>query len=179
MSASAPIRVRFRSADLVEHRAARLLDRRGLRGAVAGHVAPARGVAAGAPARLGPGRLAGGSPFVIVISRSVPLSGRPRDLPDMQRPSPPGEGPFGLRWRAPQWRPSLRVPPFSRREPVMRRAKKALKAGKERAKKIEEGYVLGMQVAQGHGDAAAIGRTTTATRLRLRPWKKSKRPGSS
>jgi hypothetical protein len=37
-------------------------------------------------------------------------------------------------------------------------AKKALKAGKERAKKIERRYVLGMKVAQGHGDAAPIGR---------------------
>ena len=36
--------------------------------------------------------------------------------------------------------------------------KKALKAGKERAKKIEGGYVLGCEVAQGHGDAAAVGR---------------------
>ena len=37
-------------------------------------------------------------------------------------------------------------------------AKKALKAGKERAKKIEGGYALGLQVAQGHVDAAAVGR---------------------
>ena len=34
--------------------------------------------------------------------------------------------------------------------------KKALKADKERAKKIEGGYVLGMEVAQGHGDAASV-----------------------
>jgi hypothetical protein len=37
-------------------------------------------------------------------------------------------------------------------------AKKALKPGKERAKKIEERYVLGIEVADGHGDAAPIGR---------------------
>jgi hypothetical protein len=37
-------------------------------------------------------------------------------------------------------------------------AKKALKAGKKRAKKIEERYVLGLEVAHGHGDAAPIGR---------------------
>ena len=35
-------------------------------------------------------------------------------------------------------------------------AKKALKAGKERAKKIEGGYVLMSEVAQGHGDAATV-----------------------
>ncbi len=35
---------------------------------------------------------------------------------------------------------------------------KALKAGKERAKKIEGGYVLVSEIAQGHGDAAPIGR---------------------
>ena len=37
-------------------------------------------------------------------------------------------------------------------------AKKALKPGKERAKKIERRYVVGRKVAQGHGDAAPIGR---------------------
>jgi hypothetical protein len=37
-------------------------------------------------------------------------------------------------------------------------AKEALKAGKERAKKGEGGYALGLQVAQGHVDAATIGR---------------------
>ena len=35
-------------------------------------------------------------------------------------------------------------------------AKKALKPGKKRAKKTEGGYVLGLQVAQGHGHAAAV-----------------------
>ena len=37
-------------------------------------------------------------------------------------------------------------------------AKKAIKPGKERAKQVEKGYVLGVEVAQGHGDAAAIRR---------------------
>ena len=37
-------------------------------------------------------------------------------------------------------------------------AKKAVKTGKKRAKKIEEGYALGCKVAQGHVDAASIGR---------------------
>ena len=37
-------------------------------------------------------------------------------------------------------------------------AKKAVKAGKKRAKLIEEGYVPGAQVADGHGDAATIAR---------------------
>ncbi len=35
-------------------------------------------------------------------------------------------------------------------------AEEALKAGKERAKKIEEGYALGIEIAQGHVDAPAI-----------------------
>jgi hypothetical protein len=37
-------------------------------------------------------------------------------------------------------------------------AKKALKPSKKRAKKIEGGYALGLEVAQGHVDAATIGR---------------------
>jgi hypothetical protein len=36
--------------------------------------------------------------------------------------------------------------------------KKALKADKERAKKVEGGYALGLEIAQGHGDTASIGR---------------------
>jgi hypothetical protein len=50
-------------------------------------------------------------------------------------------------------RPSV-LPPGAGNE----EAKKALKAGKERAKEIERRYVVGMEVAQGHGDAAPIGR---------------------
>jgi hypothetical protein len=37
-------------------------------------------------------------------------------------------------------------------------ANEALKAGQERAKKIERGYALGLQVAKGHGDAPAVRR---------------------
>jgi hypothetical protein len=37
-------------------------------------------------------------------------------------------------------------------------AKKALEAGKKRAKKIEERYVLGLEVAHGHGHTPPIGR---------------------
>jgi hypothetical protein len=36
--------------------------------------------------------------------------------------------------------------------------KKAVKAGKKRAKKNEGRYALGLEVAQGHGDAASISR---------------------
>ena len=107
----------------------------------------------------------------------VPPSGRPRDLPDMQRPSPPGEGPFGFRWSGAS---VALVPPRSSVLPPgagNEEAKKALKAGKKRAKKIEEGYALGLEVAQGHGDAAAIGRHDDGDRGSL-PWKKSKRPDS-
>jgi hypothetical protein len=37
-------------------------------------------------------------------------------------------------------------------------AKEALKAGQERANKVEGGYAMGLQVAQGHVDAASIRR---------------------
>ena len=50
-------------------------------------------------------------------------------------------------------RPSV-LPPGAGNE----EAKKALKAGKKRAKKREGGYVLGIEVAQGHGHTATIGR---------------------
>jgi hypothetical protein len=50
-------------------------------------------------------------------------------------------------------RPSV-LPPGAGNE----ERKKALKAGKERAKKREGGYVPGLEVAQGHGDAAAVSR---------------------
>ena len=35
-------------------------------------------------------------------------------------------------------------------------AKKALKPGKERANKVEGGYVAGVEIAQGHGHAATV-----------------------
>ena len=50
-------------------------------------------------------------------------------------------------------RPSVLPPGAGNEEP-----KKALEAGKERAKKREGGYVLVIEVAQGHGDAASVGR---------------------
>ena len=50
-------------------------------------------------------------------------------------------------------RPSVLPPGAGNEEP-----KKALKAGKERAKKREGGYILGLEIAQGHGDAAAVSR---------------------
>jgi hypothetical protein len=74
-----------------------------------------------------------------------------------KRPSPPGEGPFGLRWLV----ALATVPPRSSVLPPgagNEEHKKALKADKERAKKIEGGYVLVSEIAQGHGDAAPIGR---------------------
>jgi hypothetical protein len=37
-------------------------------------------------------------------------------------------------------------------------AKEALKAGKERANKVEGGYALGLEVAQGHVHAPSVGR---------------------
>jgi hypothetical protein len=50
-------------------------------------------------------------------------------------------------------RPSV-LPPGAGNE----EAKEALKAGQERAKKREGGYVLGIEVAQGHVHAATISR---------------------
>jgi hypothetical protein len=50
-------------------------------------------------------------------------------------------------------RPSV-LPPGAGNEET----EEALKADQERAKKIEERYVGGMEVAQGHGHAAAVGR---------------------
>ena len=75
----------------------------------------------------------------------------------MQRPSPPGEGPFGLRWflrlAAPVPPRSSVLPPGAGNE----EAKKALKAQEERAKKVEERYTE-LEVGGGHGHTAAIRR---------------------
>ena len=49
------------------------------------------------------------------------------------------------------------------------RSPRRLKAGKKGAKKIEEGYVLGLEVAQGHVHAAAIGRHDDGDAAALRP----------
>jgi hypothetical protein len=48
-------------------------------------------------------------------------------------------------------RPSVLPPGAGNEKP-----KKALEAGKERAKKIEGGYVRVIEVAQGHGHAATV-----------------------
>ena len=74
----------------------------------------------------------------------------------MTKPSPPGEGPVGLRWlaalRAPVPPRSSVLPP-----PDGNEAYKALKPDQERANKGEEGY-LKRTVIDGHVNAAAIAR---------------------
>jgi hypothetical protein len=50
-------------------------------------------------------------------------------------------------------RPSVLPPGAGNEEP-----EKAVKAGKERAKKIEQGYAAAVEIAQGHGHATAIRR---------------------
>ena len=162
-------------ADLVEHGAARGLDRGGLRRAVARHVAPAlrRRAEAAVPG------LAAGSPFVIVISASGPSPRRSRDLPDMQKTLATRRGSlrcFG--GRSPQWRPSLRVPPFSRREPVMRRPRRLSRPARSERRSARGVTSWGSRSRRGTVTRRPSAVTTTATRLRLRPWKKSKRPDS-
>ncbi len=158
-------------ADLVEHVPACLLDRRSA--PRCRH--PARGFDAAAAPR--PRR-----PAVRPSSSSCPawsLSPPVPRPPDIQRPSPPGEGPFGSRWRAPQWRPSLRVPPFSRREPVMRRPRRLSRPARSERIRSRGDTPWGSRSRRGTLTRRPSAVTTTAMRLRLRPWKKSKRPDSN
>src|SRR5215510_7144846 len=72
------------------------------------------------------------APFVIVIARlPLPILFRPT-----KKPSPPGEGPFGLRWC---WRLAS-VPPSSSVLPpgAGNKAEKAVQPEKERAKNPDE-----------------------------------------
>ena len=102
-------------------------------------------------------------PFVIVIVARPPCSGPPRRLlqppiqaGEMTRPSPPGEGPVGLRWSVALRAP---VPP---RSPVLsppagNEAYKALKPDQERANKGEKGY-LERVILDRHLHTASIAR---------------------
>jgi hypothetical protein len=81
-----------------------------------------------------------------------------RDLPNMEKTLAARRG---SRWSSVVGASVALVPPRSSVLPPgagNEEAKKAVKPGKERAKQVEEGYVLGRQVADGHGDAAAIRR---------------------
>ena len=102
-------------------------------------------------------------PFVIVIGPGPSLFRNskmarwpPCRAGEMTKPSPPGEGPVGLRWlaalRAPVPPRSSVLPP-----PDGNEAYEALKADQERANKGEEGY-LERTVIDGHVNAAAIAR---------------------
>ena len=122
--------------------------------------AAAGAVAASVAAAFGP---LADPPFVIVIVRRLRDPGPRRrlllpsnDPGEMRRPSPPGEGPVGLRWsralRAPVPPRSSVLPPGAGNE-----AKKALKADQERANKGEKGY-LERIVLDRHLHAAAVAR---------------------
>ena len=80
---------------LVEHPLAGLLDGRGLGRTVVRHVTASRGPRSSVP--LAVPRGVAGSSLAMVICVEPPGC-RPRLGPEYKRPSPPGEGPFGLRW---------------------------------------------------------------------------------
>src|SRR5262245_60396448 len=88
------------------------------------------------------------APLVIVIAR-LPL---PIGVPANKKPSPPGEGPFGLRW----WRLAS-VPPSSSVLPpgAGNKPEKAIQP-EERAKNLDERYVEARM--QRHGNSAAVAR---------------------
>ena len=69
------------------------------------------------------------------------------------RPSPPGEGPFGSRWRCPLPPRSSVLPPGAGDQ-----AKKAVQPKEERAKKGEERDVGRLGVVERHVDAPAVRR---------------------
>ena len=96
----------------------------------------------------------------------------------MQRPSPPGEGPLVLGGCAPQWRSSLRVPPFSRREPVMRSPSRPSRPARSERRRSSSAELWPSRSRRGTVTRRPSDVTTTATARRSRPWKKSKRPGS-
>ncbi len=148
MSASAPIRVRLRG------RTSRSMSLRACSTAADSAVPSAGTWLRRAGAVAGPP--VGGSPFVIVIRWSLSVGQAPR----------PPEHAKTLATRRGSLRSSVAgasvalVPPRSSVLPPgagNEEAKKAVKPGKERAKQVEKGYVLG-EVAHGHRDAAAIRR---------------------
>ena len=162
ISASAPIRVRLRG------RTSRSMSLRACSTAAA--------AASRRPARGSGGRARSSArlPAVRPSSSSSAWSLRPtgpatsRTCKDPRRP---GEGPFGLRWPAPQWRSSLRVPPFSRREPVMRRPRRpSSPARSERSESRRDTWPVGRSLIGTVTRRPSVV-TTTATR-----WRSPKKP---
>jgi hypothetical protein len=110
------------------------------------------GASAGAGSTAG---LAGSSPLVIVIVLRPSVRSAPRP-PEHAKTLATRRGSLrssviGASVALVPPCPSV-LPPGARNE----EAKKALKAGKKRAKKIEERYVVGLEVAQGHVDTSSI-----------------------
>src|SRR4051794_11172549 len=101
--------------------------------------------------------LAGPSSLVIVIAREPSVRSAPRPSGHAKDPRHPARVPSvfggGASVALVPPRSSVLPPGAGNEEP-----KKALKPDKERAKKIEKGGVLGIEVAQRHLDTAAIGR---------------------
>ena len=102
--------------------------------------------------------VAGGSPFVIVMSRAVPPPGCPATSGHTKTLATRR----GSRWFSVFGASAASVPPCPSVLPPgagnKEELKKPIKAGKERAKQIDGKYALGLQVAEGHGPAPAVGR---------------------
>ena len=164
ISASAPIRVRLRG------RTSRSMSLRACSTAAAPTASrrPARGSG-------GRARSAGCASRRFALRDRHPLGPSVRRGPATSRtckdPRRPGEGPVGLRWPAPQWRSSLRVPPFSRREPVMRRPRRpSSPARSERSESRRDTWPVGSSLI-GMVTRRPSVVTTTATR-----WRSPKKP---
>ena len=154
ISASAPIRVRFRGRTSWSIALRACSTAAALAVPSFGTWLRRCGASAGVAVAAG---LAGSSPLVIVIVLRPSVRSAPR----------PPEHAKTLATRRGSLRSSVvgasvaLVPPRSSVLPPgagNEEPKKALKPGKERAKKVEERYVAGIEVAHGHGDAAPIGR---------------------
>ena len=137
------------AADVVEHLPAGLLDGVRRHGAVPRHVAPTRR----RPPDLAGRRFALGDrhPMVPLRPAGPATSGHTKTLATRR----------GSLWFSVAGASAAAVPPCSSVLPPgagNEEAKKALKPELERAKKVEKGYALGSEVAQGHVDATPVGR---------------------
>ena len=137
-------------ADLVEHLPACLLDRRSAHGAVTRHVASTLRRRP-RPRRPAVRPSSSSCPAWIPLSAGPATAGHTKTLATRR----------GSLWFSVAGASVATVPPRSSVLPPgagNEEAKEALKAGQERANKVEGGYALGLEVAQGHVDAASIRR---------------------